>query len=57
MPCPDELPCAFEAVLDSNLFVTLPKLSAGRGVIMFAQPIVLPQGEQSYDPIERDPSG
>src|SRR6266478_3943741 len=24
MPCQDELPCAFEAVLDSNLFVTLP---------------------------------
>ena len=33
------------------------KLSAGRGVIMFAQPIVLPQGEQCYDSIERDPSG
>ena len=24
MPRQDELPCAFEAVLDSNLFVTLP---------------------------------
>ena len=26
MPCQDALPCAFEAVLDSNLFVTLPAL-------------------------------
>jgi len=25
MPCQDELPCAFEAVLNSNLFVTLPE--------------------------------
>jgi hypothetical protein len=24
MPCHDALPCAFEAVLESNLFVTLP---------------------------------
>jgi hypothetical protein len=23
-PCQDELPCAFEAVLESNLFVPLP---------------------------------
>ena len=25
MPCHDELPCAFEAVLDSTLFVTLQR--------------------------------
>src|SRR6266436_4427990 len=33
MPCQDELPCAFEAVLDSNLFVTLPG-PLGHGAIV-----------------------